>query len=83
MSEPKKIGGEIGEVRASINIANLDAYIEKHVPAIRAPVTVKQFKVRIHWFCSAKCSLSSADSLVRCVVRSCLEEPHEMKRYYD
>lgn len=41
---PKKIGGEIGEVRASIDVASLNAYIEKHAPAIRAPVTVKQFK---------------------------------------
>lgn len=72
MSEPKKIGGEIGEVRASIDVANLDAYIEKHVPAIRAPVTVKQFKVRTHWCCfSQKCLLSCAGSLVRCVICSC------------
>ncbi|EKM53394.1 uncharacterized protein PHACADRAFT_259746 [Phanerochaete carnosa HHB-10118-sp] len=40
----KKIGGEIGEVRASIDIASLNAYIERDVPAIRVPVTVKQFK---------------------------------------
>lgn len=45
MSAPQKIGGEIGEVRASIDVASLNAYIEKHVPAIRAPVSVKQFKV--------------------------------------
>lgn len=44
MAEPKKIGGEIGEVRANIDVANLDAYIEKHVPAIRTPVVIKQFK---------------------------------------
>ncbi|GJE91381.1 phosphotransferase family protein [Phanerochaete sordida] len=41
---PKKIGGEVGEVRASIDVAKLNAYIEAHVPAIKAPVTVKQFK---------------------------------------
>lgn len=47
MAEPKKIGGEIGEVRASIDVATLNEYIEKHVPAIRVPVVVKQFKVRV------------------------------------
>jgi hypothetical protein len=47
MPAPQKIGGEIGEVRATIDVASLNAYIEKHVPAIRAPVTVKQFKVSV------------------------------------
>lgn len=46
MSPPQKIGGEIGEVRANIDIAGLNAYLVSHVPAIRTPVTVKQFKVR-------------------------------------
>lgn len=45
MSPPQKIGVEIGEIRASIDIGKLNAYIEHHVPAIRAPVSVKQFKV--------------------------------------
>lgn len=45
MSTPQKIGGEIGEVRANIDIGNLNTYIQKHVPDIRAPVAVKQFKV--------------------------------------
>ena len=46
-ASPKKIGGEIGEVRASIDVESLNAYIMQHVPAIRAPVTLKQFKVRV------------------------------------
>ncbi|PSR72735.1 hypothetical protein PHLCEN_2v11430 [Hermanssonia centrifuga] len=44
MSQSQKIGGEIGEIRASIDVSKLNAYIEKYVPAIRAPVVVKQFK---------------------------------------
>ena len=47
MSGPKRIGGEIGEVRASIDVASLDGYITRRVPVIRTPVTVKQFKVRV------------------------------------
>ena len=46
-----KIGGEIGEVRANIDVASLNAYIEKHVPAVRAPVAVKQFKVSVRSNC--------------------------------
>jgi len=43
----KKIGGEYGEIRASINIASLNAYLLIHgAPAIQIPVSVKQFKVR-------------------------------------
>ncbi|KAJ3480801.1 hypothetical protein NLI96_g8091 [Meripilus lineatus] len=40
----KKIGGEYGEIRASIDIGNLNAYIVKNVPVIKGPVEVKQFK---------------------------------------
>ncbi|KAJ3572099.1 hypothetical protein NP233_g3308 [Leucocoprinus birnbaumii] len=40
----KKIGGEYGEIRASINVENLNAYLTKHTPSIKAPVDVKQFK---------------------------------------
>ncbi len=47
MSQSQKIGGEIGEIRASIDVSKLNAYIEKFVPAICAPVVVKQFKVRL------------------------------------
>ena len=43
--KPQQIGGEVGEVRANINVDNLNAYLEKSVPAVRAPVAVKQFKV--------------------------------------
>jgi hypothetical protein len=47
MAKPtaEKIGGELGDVRAAINIERLNAYLEAHVPEIAAPVTVKQFKV--------------------------------------
>ncbi|KAF9486034.1 kinase-like protein [Pholiota conissans] len=41
---PKKVGGEIGEVRANIDISSLNAYLAKHTPAIKTPVDVKQFK---------------------------------------
>ena len=42
---PVKIGGEYGEIRASIDVESLNRYFEKHVPAIKTPVEVKQFKV--------------------------------------
>ena len=42
---PQKIGGEYGEIRTSIGIDNLNAYLSKHTPSIRTPVDVKQFKV--------------------------------------
>lgn len=45
-SAPKKIGGEYGEIRASINVDNLSAYLAKNTPMIKTPVDVKQFKVR-------------------------------------
>ena len=41
----KKIGGEIGEVRASIDVESLNVYFAKTAPVIATPVTVKQFKV--------------------------------------
>ncbi|KAF8151192.1 protein kinase subdomain-containing protein PKL/CAK/ACAD [Pholiota molesta] len=41
---PSKIGGEVGEVRANIDISSLNAYLAKHTPAITTPVDVKQFK---------------------------------------
>ena len=44
-SGPQKMGGEYGEIRASIDIDNLNAYLSKQVPSIKAPVDVKQFKV--------------------------------------
>lgn len=47
MTKPttEKIGGEFGDVRASIDLEKLNAYLEAHVPEVTAPVTVKQFKV--------------------------------------
>ena len=49
MSNPTtgKIGGEYGDVRATIDLRQLDAYLQARVPEITAPVTVKQFKVFI------------------------------------
>ncbi|KDR75639.1 hypothetical protein GALMADRAFT_492411 [Galerina marginata CBS 339.88] len=44
MSDPQKIGGEYGEVRATINVDALNAYLAKYTPNIKTPVDVKQFK---------------------------------------
>jgi len=41
----KKIGGEYGEIRASIDVDSLNAYLAKQTPGIKTPVNVKQFKV--------------------------------------
>ncbi|KAH8827933.1 kinase-like domain-containing protein [Flagelloscypha sp. PMI_526] len=41
---PKKIGGEYGEIRASIDLDSLNSYLEKATTRIRGPVSVKQFK---------------------------------------
>ena len=46
-STTTKIGGEFGDVRAAIDIEKLNAYLQAHVPEVAAPVTVKQFKVRL------------------------------------
>ncbi|EJD08019.1 kinase-like protein [Fomitiporia mediterranea MF3/22] len=43
-SKDTKIGGEIGEIRANIDVNQLNAYLEKHVKAVTTPVDVKQFK---------------------------------------
>jgi hypothetical protein len=45
-SQPKKIGGEYGKVRANIDIDKLNTYLAKNVTAVNTPVDVKQFKVR-------------------------------------
>ena len=42
----KKIGGEYGEIRASIDVDKLNAYLRECVKEVKAPVVVKQFKVR-------------------------------------
>ncbi|TFY66591.1 hypothetical protein EVG20_g4498 [Dentipellis fragilis] len=43
-SAPKKIGGEVGEVRANIDVDKLNQYLADKVPSVRSPVGVKQFK---------------------------------------
>ncbi|KAJ7782630.1 kinase-like domain-containing protein [Mycena metata] len=43
-SGDKKIGGEVGEVRANIDVETLTAYLLKNVKALRGPIDVKQFK---------------------------------------
>ena len=47
MAKPttEKIGGELGDVRAAIDVEKLNAYLEAHVLEVTAPVAVKQFKV--------------------------------------
>jgi hypothetical protein len=47
-SSNTQVGGEYGEVRASFDVDSLNAYLEKAVKAVKAPVQVKQFKVRMH-----------------------------------
>jgi hypothetical protein len=42
---PKKVGGEVGDVRANIDQDKLNEYLREHVPAVKAPVSIKQFKV--------------------------------------
>lgn len=42
----KKIGGEFGEVRATIDVAKLNDFLSKHGNGIVTPLLdVKQFKV--------------------------------------
>ena len=41
----RKIGGEYGEVRATIDLEKLNQYLSARVPVVSSPVTVKQFKV--------------------------------------
>ncbi|EPQ55195.1 APH-domain-containing protein [Gloeophyllum trabeum ATCC 11539] len=43
-SGSSKIGGEFGEIRAVIDIDSLNLYIADHIPQIKTPVAVKQFK---------------------------------------
>ncbi|KAK1220365.1 hypothetical protein PQX77_016856 [Marasmius sp. AFHP31] len=44
MSQPKKVGGEYGDVRTNIDVNNLVKYLEKHLPIMNMPIEVKQFK---------------------------------------
>lgn len=46
-TQPKKIGGEYGEVRANIDIDKLNVYLKKNVEAIKGPIDIKQFKVGV------------------------------------
>ncbi|EAU91258.1 protein kinase subdomain-containing protein PKL/CAK/ACAD [Coprinopsis cinerea okayama7 len=41
--QPKKIGGEYGEIRANIDIDSLNRYLDQNT-SIKTPVAVKQFK---------------------------------------
>lgn len=47
MSKPataQKVGGEYGDVRATIDVEKLNLYLEANVPEVTTPVMVKQFK---------------------------------------
>ncbi|TCD59933.1 hypothetical protein EIP91_011031 [Steccherinum ochraceum] len=44
MSKTQKIGGEYGAVRANIDVEKLNGWLRANVPAVKAPVGVKQFK---------------------------------------
>ncbi|KAF7315041.1 Acyl-CoA dehydrogenase family member 11 [Mycena indigotica] len=44
MSSTGKVGGEVGEVRANIDVARLTSYLAENVKSIRVPIDVKQFK---------------------------------------
>ena len=45
-AKPKKVGGEYGEVRASIDVGRLEMYVDANVKVMKTPLEVKQFKVR-------------------------------------
>jgi hypothetical protein len=64
-SNPKKIGGEIGEVRANIDVEKLNAYLDKYVDVVKCPVEVKQFKVRVCFVSSVVRILKDGCSLDR------------------
>lgn len=63
MSNSRKVGGEYGEIRATIDITRLNQYLERHVPAVSQPVDVKQFKV---WngICDSSCVNVTHHSIV-------------------
>ena len=60
--QPKKIGGEYGDVRANIDVEKLTLYLVKNVKTVCAPIDVKQFKV------SASSSLKHPPALIWCPV---------------
>ena len=77
MSSSKKIGGEYGDVRATIDGDKLNAYLVAHVPAVAAPVDIKQFKVGMSPTCLRFLPHTHAGisrSLGRCVVGSGLKD---------
>ncbi|PFH52166.1 hypothetical protein AMATHDRAFT_2412 [Amanita thiersii Skay4041] len=43
-NSPKRIGGDYGSVRASIDVDKLNQYLQSIAPAITTPVDVKQFE---------------------------------------
>ena len=45
-SSTRPAGGEYGDVRTSIDVVKLNAYLANSVPAATVPVSIKQFKVR-------------------------------------
>ena len=63
-----KIGGEYGEVRANIDADKLNAYLAANVPAVKAPVDIKQFKVRPSRAQGSEDVNGCCDSLDRCVL---------------
>lgn len=63
----RKIGGQYGEIRAAIDVAKLNQYLVKHVPVIKTPVEVKQFKVCANVYVNASSlELNLFCSLARC-----------------
>ncbi|KAF9031224.1 APH-domain-containing protein [Hymenopellis radicata] len=46
----KKIGGEVGSIRSSIDIARLEEYLAANVPEVKTPISVKQFKSNPTYF---------------------------------
>lgn len=53
-----RVGGAIGDIRATIDNVRFNDYIAVNVPEIAAPVEIKQFQVCISpgvGFCGADC----------------------------
>jgi hypothetical protein len=46
MATTQKIGGAVGDVRADIDVLSLNKYLTDSVKRVKAPVHVKQFKVK-------------------------------------
>jgi len=39
-----QVGGEYGSIRANIDVQSLEKYLSTHLPRIKLPLDVKQFK---------------------------------------